>query len=126
VKIVASDPLASPLVALIFLFQCGLLQRALVVLADEYDFVAPETVPVGLYGFAITTIQRTVQGLPLKGSTFDCTSMVREVDALLKHADNKQLLAFLSTNFKIRRQGGEIVLLGPDDNSDSDNNAHRS
>jgi hypothetical protein len=126
VEIAASDPLASPLVALIFLFLSGILQRALVMLATEFNFVVPETVPVGLYSFAVTTIQRAVQGLPLKGSNFDCPSMVREVDTLLKHEDNKQLLEFLSNNYKIRRQGGEIVLLSLDDNSNSDNNAHRN
>jgi hypothetical protein len=61
----------------------------------------------------------------LKGADFDVRAKVAEVTEILSQSEHQQLLTFLSTNFKIRRQGGEIVLLGPNDDSDSDNNAHR-
>jgi hypothetical protein len=126
VAIGAADPLASPLVALIFLFYSGVLQASLVSLAKEFDFVAPGTVPSGLYAFAIIAIQRTVQGLHLKGPKFDLKSLVVDVNAILTHRDNEDLLKRLSDQFTIHHRGsGDYVLGSNGDDSDSDNNAHR-
>ncbi len=126
IRVDASNPLESPLVAMIYLFSSGVLQASFVALCEKLKVVVPKEVPIGMLGFAVLVMQRTVQGLTLKGPRFDCKTLTSDMDEMLAKPEHKQLIDFLLEHYTICREGGRVVLDRESGDSDSDANSHRT
>jgi hypothetical protein len=125
VVIDVSDPLASPLVAMIYVFVSGVLQPSYIALSEHYDFPPGVLVLKGLLGLAVVALQRAVQGLTMKGPKFNARTVVAEVDSALSKPEVATLIEHLTARYSIKWREGRMVAASGDEDSESDNNSHR-